>query len=69
MKLLPKLSLLTIMLVTLTALMTILFSINTIKSIVYDLNTQLVEKDLTSVHQFIKEEYNALQQHGLQNVK
>jgi len=68
MKLLPKLSLFTVLLVTLTAFITILFSVNTIKVILYDLNAQLVQKDLETVHQFIEEEYNALQKHGLQDV-
>ncbi len=69
MKLLPKLSLFTVVLVTLTALMTILFSINTIKTIIYDLNAQLVEKNLANVHRHISKEYDALEKHGLQDVK
>lgn len=67
MKLLPKLSLFTVMLVTLTLLITILFSVNSIKAILYDLNEQLIKKDMAIVHQFIEKEYSALQQKGLQN--
>ncbi|MCK5649094.1 MAG: EAL domain-containing protein [Gammaproteobacteria bacterium] len=69
MRLLPKLSLFTIFLVTATAVMSILISINTIKGIIYDLNSQLIQNDLENMQQRIEQEYDALQQHGLQNVK
>ena len=69
MKLLPKLSLFTIFLVTVTAVMSILISINTIKGIIYDLNSQLIQNDLENMQQRIEQEYDALQQHGLQDVK
>lgn len=69
MRLLSKLSLFTIFLVTVTAVMGILISINTIKGIIYDLNSQLIENDLVNMQQRIEQEYNALQQHGLQDVK
>ncbi len=68
MKLLPKLSLFTIILVSLTAVMSIVIGINTIKGIVYDLNSQLVQNDLDNMQQHIEQEYDALAQHGLQDV-
>ena len=66
MKLLPKLSLFTVFLVTLTALITIFFSVNTIKLILHDLNSQLFQKELDTIHEFITEEYLRLQSKGLE---
>ena len=68
MKLITKLSLFSLMLVLMTALTTTLFSISTIRGIIYDLNSQLVRKDLTSLQSAITEEYRALEKHGLANV-
>lgn len=68
MRLLPKLSLFTIFLVTSTALMSILISANTIKGIIYDLNSQLIENDLENMQRRILQEHDALKQHGLQDV-
>ena len=68
MKLLTKLSLFSLMLVVMTALTTTLFSISTLRGIVYDLNSQLIQKDLASLQTFITEEYQALEKHGLENV-
>ena len=69
MKLLPKLSLFTILLVSSTALMSIFISTNTIKGIIYDLNSQLIENDLNNMQQRIRQEYNALEKNGLQDVE
>lgn len=68
MKLLTKLSVFTIMVVLLTALTTTLFSISTLRDIIYDLNSQLIQKDLKSLQRSIAEEYHALEKHGLENV-
>ncbi len=69
MKLLPKLSFFTFLLVLSTASMAIFVSVNTIKSIIDDLNIQLVEKDLNAVHQVIHDKYSALEKHDLQHIK
>lgn len=69
MKLLPKLSVFTFILVVSTALMTIFVSINTIRNILYDLNVQLIEKDINNIHQIITDKYASLEKHDLQHVK
>ncbi len=69
MKLLPKLSLFVFILVASTALIAIFVSINTIRSINYELNIQLIEKDLNNVHHFITDKYSALKKHDLHHVK
>jgi len=69
MKLIPKLSLFVFILVASTALITIFFSITTIRSINYDLNIQLIEKDLNNIHHFIADKYSALEKHDLHHVK
>ncbi|MBE9526437.1 MAG: diguanylate cyclase, partial [Proteobacteria bacterium] len=69
MKLLPKLSFFTFLLVLSTASMAIFVSINTIKSIIDDLNIQLAEKDLNAAHQVIHDKYSALEKHDLQHIK
>ncbi len=68
MKLLTRLSLFTLVIVLMTALTTTFFSINTIRGIIYDLNSQLIQKDLDNLQSFIEDEYLALQKHGLENV-
>ncbi len=68
MKLLPKLSIFTFILVVSTALMTIFVSINTIRDILYDLNVQLIQKDINNIHKFITDKYSALEKHDLQHV-
>ena len=68
MKLLARLSLFTLIIVLVTALTTTFFSINTIRGIIYDLNSQLIQKDMDNLQSFIEGEYYALQKHGLENV-
>ncbi|MCW8929475.1 MAG: EAL domain-containing protein [Gammaproteobacteria bacterium] len=69
MKLLPKLSLFTIVLVTTTAVISMFISINTIKDIIYDLNSNVIQNDLEHVQLRISQEYDTLKKHGLQDVK
>ncbi len=68
MKLLTKLSLFTIVVVLLTALTTTFFSIATIRGIIYDLNSQLIQNDLENLQSLIEAEHLALKKHGLENV-
>ncbi len=69
MRLLPKLSLFSVLLVTSTAVMSIFIGFFTIKGIIYDLNSQLIENDLDYIQLQIAQDYDALEQHGLQDVK
>jgi len=60
MKLLTKLSLFTVVVVLLTALTTTFFSITTIRGIIYDLNSQLIQNDLENLQSLIEAEHLAL---------
>lgn len=68
MTLFTKLSVFTIIVVLLTALTTSILSITTIRDIIYDLNSQLIQKDLSNLQSYISDEHRALKKHGLENV-
>lgn len=67
MRLLPKLSLFSVLLVTSTAAVTIFIGFITIKGIIYDLNSQLIKNDLEHIQLQITQEYNVLEKQGLQD--